>query len=53
LQFKASLGKKVCETPISVEKKLDVVVRACHPSIDGKLKIGGSGPGWLGQKVRP
>jgi hypothetical protein len=29
------------ETPISTEKKLSVVMCACHPSDSGKLKIGG------------
>jgi hypothetical protein len=37
-QIEASQGKK--QDPIST-KKLNVVVQACHPSNNEKLKIGG------------
>jgi hypothetical protein len=42
LQFQASMSKKVCKTPTSMEKtktkKLGVVVGACHSSDSRKYK---------------
>jgi hypothetical protein len=32
LQFQTSWEKKICETPTSTNKNLDVVAYACHPS---------------------
>jgi hypothetical protein len=51
-QFEVSSGKKVCKTP-SQQKKLGIVARACHPSNNRKLKIGGSlsTPAWAKSKT--
>jgi hypothetical protein len=38
--LQASPGKNVCETPISVGKKLGVVVCNCHSSYSRKYKTG-------------
>jgi hypothetical protein len=38
--FQDSLGKKVCETRISMEKKLSMVGHACYSSDREKHKIG-------------
>jgi hypothetical protein len=35
------------------EKKLGMVVRVCHPSEGGKLKIEDHSPGRHGEKVKP
>jgi hypothetical protein len=40
LRFLASSGKNVCKAPFQ-QKKLGVLVCACHPSYGEKHKIGG------------
>jgi hypothetical protein len=38
ISFLGQPKQKVQETPISINKKVDIVVHACHPSYIGSLK---------------
>jgi hypothetical protein len=40
-KLQAILGKTKLGDPISQKRKLGIVAYACHPSINGKPKIGG------------
>jgi hypothetical protein len=50
--FEASLGKK-SERPISINKKLGVVVHTCHPSYAGSMRIWMAIQAHAGTKERP